>query len=158
MTQPNAGFLARGGNICLGAAGLAIHGTTTSTMLTANAFDFAIDGLLYTQPADVSLAFSASHTALGNSEVCIVVFACDAANAITQYQSTPRALADLTDSGGTYQWEWPTITAANVVPYAAVKVATGASATFTFATTDLDAAGITDTYYDLMFIPATRPA
>ena len=155
--QENLSWLTHGGTVFLGKAGLAIHGTTKSSMLTANAATYMIDGQAYAYSADTELQFDTTHTALGNSQVCVVVFGINAAGTLSQYQSTVRNTADIRANGGPYELDWPVIPNA-ICPYAAIKVETGASATFTFDTTDLDAAGITDTYYDLCLLPTTRAA
>ena len=53
--------------------------------------------------------------------------------------------AELGVIGGSLQWPGPS---EDKCPIGGFKVALNASTTFTGATTDLDAAGVTDTYYN----------
>lgn len=127
-------------NLCLSAAGVA-EGTNANTFKTSNAISYTIAGRAYYKAATDNLAFSAG-TALGASKVCAFFVLIDAAGTVTTEQSdivSPSPTGDVARA-----LEIPNPTDKAVV--GAIIVQTGSSAAFTPASTDLSAAGVTDTY------------
>ena len=146
----NLNNLIRGGNLCLAKAGLAIA-TTTTKIKTANAIDYAINGVLYTKAATDNIAMTAADAqAAGTS--CLYLVCIDKDGNVTTVKGDEVSTDDVTSGKSVLTWPQPTSN--DVVTIGAVRVDTSASVTFIAGTTALDAAGITDTYYDLFAIPA----
>ena len=128
-------------NLCLSAAGVA-EGTNANTFKLTNAISYTIAGRAYFKAANSdNLAFSAG-TALGASQVCAFFVLIDAAGTVTTEQSaivTPSPTGDVARA-----LEIPNPTDKAVV--GAIIVQTSSSGAFTPASTDLSAAGVTDTY------------
>lgn len=148
MDNRNASIF--GGNVGFSNAGLA-EGTNANTFKTAATYTYSVDGVFYSKAATDNLPFSAGHTALGNSEVCLFGVWVDAAGAITTSQGKIVSATAL--SNGTVALEMPDPVADKAL-VGLIRVETGASATFTPGSTDLGAAGITDTYYNTTVRPA----
>ena len=147
----NLNHLARGGNLCLGKAGLTIA-STASKIKTANAIDYAINGYLYSKAATDNIAMTAADEQTAGTS-CLYLVCIDSSGTVSTVKGDEVSATDLA-AGKPLTWPQPTSN--DVVAIGAVRVDTSASATFTAGTTDLSAAGITDTYYDLFAIPA-RP-
>lgn len=128
----------------LGAAGLA-EGTNANTFKTSNIVHFAINGRTYVKAATDNLALSAG-TALANHEQCVFFVWIDTAGTVTTTQSTiyPNTTSQSYVARGI---EWPQV--ANKACLGAIRVQCNGSSTFTPASTDLGAANVTDTYYDV---------
>ena len=126
-------------NCALNACGLA-EGTNAQTIQIAAAVHFAINGVIY----DKAITDNITMTACAEQAI----------STYCMYLVTLNASGTLKITKGT---ELATDTAvlpsrpANEAVIGAFKIATNGSTTFTSGTTDLGAAGITDTYYDLMF-------
>ena len=125
--------------------GMAI-GSTADEYKTAATANYTIDGVWYTKAATDDINFTAGHTALAASQKCLVAICLDAAGTFSSIQSSIVA-ASASDP------DWPTIPI-TVVCIGGIKIETGAT-TFTFDTTNLSAANVTDTYYDFNGLPPT---
>lgn len=126
-------------NCALGNAGWA-EGTNATTIKTVNAIDYCIDGVIFTKAATDNIAFTAT-AQQAVSTFCLYLFSIDSAGTVTVTKGTEL---------GTDTAVLPARPASSAV-IGAVKVATDGATTFTGGTTDLGAAGITDTYLNLMF-------
>lgn len=126
-------------------AGVA-EGTNANTFRIVNATNYSIAGLGYLKAATDNLAFTAGHTALGNSQRCAFFVCLDAAGNVTTIQGdivTPSPSGEVRRAA-----EIPNPTDRVVI--GAILVTTGSSATFTPGSTDLSAAGVTGTYYQFI--------
>lgn len=147
------------GTRCHGAAGFAIDGVNAENVETANAFDYSINGIMYSNAADAEIDISAEIASLpadladGNEQ--IYVFCIDSAGAYYVIAGDVVANADI--DAGTKNSHWPEGGGDDMCAFAAVKVKNASGADFILGTTALSAAGITDTYYDLAVIPANTP-
>jgi hypothetical protein len=126
-------------NGCFRAAGL-IEGTNANTIKITNDIDYAIDGVLYKKAAADNIAMTAA-AQQAISTYCMYLVTLDAAGTLTITKGTSVA----TDTA-----VLPALPASNGA-IGAFKIATDGSTTFTSGTTDLGAAGITETYYDLLW-------
>ena len=130
-------------NFCKTTA-LVDEGTNANTFKTTNAVSFSINGTAYYKAATDNLAFSAGHTALGNSQRCAFFICLDSSGNVTTLQSTivtPSPTGDQRKAA-----EIPNPTDKAVI--GALIVTTSSSATFTPGSTDLSAAGITFTKWN----------
>ena len=146
----NLNHLVRGGNLCLGKAGLTV-GTTSTKIKIATAIGYAINGVLYAKAITDNIALTAAD-AQAVSTSCLYLVCIDAAGTVSTVKGTEVLTADITSGKAVLTWPQPSSN--DVVAIGAVRVDTSASVTFIAGTTALDAAGITDTYYDLFAIPA----
>ena len=121
------------------AAGLA-EGTNANTIKFANAFSFSVAGQIYLKAITDNIAMTAA-AVQAISTFCMYLVTIDTAGTVTITKGTEL---------GTDTAVLPA-RPANQAVVAAFKIATDGATTFTSGTTDLGAAGITDTYYDLMF-------
>lgn len=125
---------------CFGPAGLA-EGTNANTLQVATAFNYRIGNLIYTKAITDNIAMTAL-AVQAVSTFCKYLVSINAAGTVTLTKGTEVA----TDAS-----VLPAVPASNcAVGY--INVATDGSTTFTSGTTDLGAAGITDTYVDLAFV------
>ena len=139
----NSGFTG-----CFSKAGLAVGSTSTGVAIaTPNGagVDFAIDGIAYHKADAGSVAISAT-SVQAVSTSCLYLVELDASGALSTKKGKEELTADLGVSA-TLQWPAPS---ADKCPIGGFKVALNASTTFTGGTTALDAAGVTDTYYDFL--------
>lgn len=129
-------------------AGLA-EGTNAATIKTAApngaGVDYAIDGIAY-HKADTDNIATGSAAQQAVSTTCLYLVQINAAGTISMKKGTEQLTAELGDN---LSVQWPDPDASNC-PLGGIKVATDDSTTFTLGTTDLGAAGITDTYYDFI--------
>jgi len=139
IEQVNSGFAS------LTAAGLA-EGTNSATFKTTNTLAFTNNGVFKSKGATDNLAFSTG-TALANSQACLFGVWINASGTVTTTQGPIVAAGD--------PCPVPTQTTANTTLVGLIKVTTSSSATFTPATTDLSATGITGAYYDCMVMPGS---
>ena len=139
----------RGATACYASAGLA-EGTNANTIKIAApngaGIAFAINGLGYHKADTDNIAMTA-HAVQAVSTKCLYLVQIDDAGTVSTVKGTAVLTADLTAGTAVLHWPMP---AADKCPIGAVKVETDASTTFTAATTDLGAAGITDTYYNFV--------
>jgi hypothetical protein len=139
IEQANSGFLS------LTAAGLA-EGTNSATFKTVNTLTFTNNGVFKSKAATDNLVFSAG-TALAASQACLFAVWINASGTVTTTQGPIVAADD--------PCPVPTQATANVTLVGLIKVTTSSAATFTPATTDLSATGITDVFYDCMDMPGS---
>ena len=126
------------GKHTFGAAGLA-EGTNANTIQAATAFDYCINGIIYTKAITDNIAMTAA--AVQNiSTHCMYLVSIDSAGVVT---TTKGVEAKTTED------IFLPSTPAGDCPLGAFKIVTDGSTTFTSGTTDLGAAGITDTFWDL---------
>jgi aminoglycoside phosphotransferase len=142
--QPSepAGFTA-----CFSRAGLG-EGTNAGTIVIAApngaGIDFAIHGIAY-HKADTDNISVTAHSAQAVSTKCLYLVQINSAGTVSTKKGDEVATTDLTAGIKALQWPKPD---ADCCPIGGYKVETDASTTFTNGTTDLGAAGITDTYYN----------
>ena len=77
--------------------GLVDEGTNANTFKTTQAVSHSLNGFGYYKAATDNLAFSAGHTALGNSQRCAFFICLDASGTVTTLQSqivTPSPTGD----------------------------------------------------------------
>ena len=128
------------GTMCLGKALLA-EGTNANTIKTTNAVDYSIGGRLYTKAATDNIAMTALAVQAALTD-CMYLVLIDSAGAVSLVKGV-----EVANGAGAYLPANPSPTTKAVM--GAFKIATAAATTFTSGTTDLSAAGITDTFYDL---------
>jgi hypothetical protein len=139
IEQANSGFAS------LTAAGLA-EGTNSATFKTVNTLTFTNNGVFKSLAATDNLVFSAG-TALAASQACLFGVWVNTSGTVTTTQGPIVASGD--------PCPVPTQATANVTLVGLIKVTTSSAATFTPATTDLGATGITDVFYDCMVMPGS---
>jgi hypothetical protein len=139
IEQANSGFAS------LTAAGLA-EGTNSATFKTVNTLTFTNNGVFKSLAATDNLVFSAG-TALAASQACLFAVWVNTSGTVTTTQGPIVAAGD--------PCPVPTQATANVTLVGLIKVTTSSAATFTPATTDLSASGITDVFYDCMVMPGS---
>ena len=144
-------------NRCFGKAGLAIHGANVENVQTVAAVDYSIAGVLYQLAITAEIDLSA----------CDFITETAGADTVSaQAKNTDRAYLLVLNAAGTVKVIQGTAVATagtcvvpgcpdGYAPLGVIKVANGNSATFTLGTTGLDAAGVTDTYYDVSLAPAS---
>lgn len=148
----NLNELARGGTICLSKAGLAIGSNKAKAQILSipNGIgaNYAIKGLLYhKEDTDDCILFTG--LAQADLTTCLYLVCLDAAGAVSVVQGTPVLSAALCAGNSVLHWPEPV---ADTCPIGAIKLAMSGGA-FTGATTKLDAASVTATYYDFCLIP-----
>ncbi len=142
----------RGGTRCLSKAGLA-EGSNAATIKTAApngaGTDFAIDGLLYHKADTDNIAMNAlaAQAALTKCLYCVQI---DSGGNVSLKKGDEELVADLAAGNKVLHWPLPDD---GKCALGYIKIETAAATTFTSGTTDLGAAGITDTYYDTMLTP-----
>lgn len=122
------------------------EGTNANTIKTTQPCSYSINGFGYFKAATDNVAFTAGHTALGNSQRCAFFICLDAAGNFSTIQGdivTPSPAGDQRRAA-----EVPNPTDRAVI--GALVVTTGAAATFTAGATDLSAAGVTFTKYNFV--------
>lgn len=137
----------RGATECFSRAGLAEGtGAATIQILAPNGagIDYAIDGLCYHKADTDNIALTAAAQQAVSTK-CLYLVQIDSAGTVSSKKGTEVPTADLTAGKAVLHWPEPD---ANKCPIGAIKVETDGSTTFTAGTTDLGAAGITDTYYN----------
>ena len=169
------------GNINLTKATFARDGTNARQVKTTSAITYINDGVLLSKAALATTSFSSGHVPVPNGYSCLFVFGLDAAGNVTSYQGRPFKAegakyrgattdvltqgannvtkvtvgADLVDFTSAFLPAIPS----NITPFGVVKVANASGADWTASTngangTALNAAGVTDTYYDVSGLPA----
>lgn len=135
----------------LGAAGLA-EGTNANTFKTSNILHYVINGRSYVKAATDNIAFAvessltSAFTALTAKQVCVFFFFIDSAGTITVSQTTPTYDSQ-SASYVSRAYDWPEV--ANKACIGALKLDCQNSATFTVNSTDLGAADVVDTFYNV---------
>lgn len=138
------------GTMCLGKAGLAEGTTTPATIKTTNAIDYTIGHKVYSKAATDNIAMTAAAQQAVSTQ-CVYLVSLDAAGAVTVTKGTEVA------ANGTLTLADMPETPDNQCVIGAFKIVTDGSTTFTSGTTDLGAAGITETYVDLARKPDSVP-
>lgn len=130
----------------LSAPVLAAKATADPDIKTTNNLHYTINNILYVKAAG-NIDVSAAHTAVEQAvdTYCAYLVQINAAGDITILKGTDAASAALALAA------LPTPTALNC-PFGIVVIFTDTAA-FTFGTTNTDAAGVTDTYYDITDLP-----
>lgn len=138
-----------GKTACYSKAGLA-EGTNANTIKTAApngaGIDYAIEGIAYHKADTDNIAMTA-HAVQAVSTSCLYLVQINAAGTVSTKKGNEVLTADITAGRKNLQWPVPD---ADNCPIGAVRVDTNSSTTFTAGSTDLGAAGITDTYYDFI--------
>jgi hypothetical protein len=152
----NLNEIPRGGTICLSKAGLGIGSTDKKTLsITAPngaGVDFAINGVLY-HKADAADALAI--TAATEQPVltkCIYMVLLNSSGTLSTVKGTEQLITDLT--AGTKVLDFPAPTKDTCcIGYFTISLAS--AATFTAATTALNAADVTAAYVDLVAVPVS---
>lgn len=160
--------LASGATLCLAAAGLA-EGTNANTIQTANSITYTIDGRFYSKSATDNIAISYSGPSVyqaaaggvqavnggftggvnGSTRMYLICLNTSGAVSIV-----PGQIVDSAElAAGRVALQFPDAPA-GVCPIGAMRIALTAGTAFTPGSTDLSASGVTDTFYDLMDVPA----
>lgn len=128
-------------NSCLKKAGLAIA-TTTTKLQIVNAIEYVINGVFYAKAATDNIDLTAADEQ-AISTFCKYLVSIDSAGTVSTTKGN-----DVSSAADT---KLPILPAdQSAIGY--IQVATDGVTTFTAGTTALDAAGITDTYVDLMAV------
>ena len=156
------------GNRCLSYATLAINAGSAATIKTTGTTTFSVDGILYTKAALSAQSFAITHDQFGrdvstlpslaayvqpaNTTVMYIV-ALNASGTVAVVQGGYAGQV-LNLEGGVYTCDgrMPDVPS-GYTAIGVVKIATGAT-TFTPATTALDAANVTATYYNVSVLPS----
>ncbi|NOQ36070.1 MAG: hypothetical protein GQ569_09265 [Methylococcaceae bacterium] len=150
----NMGYGNRSGSLVFGNAGIA-EGTNAATAQIATAFDFTINGMFYTKAITDNIALTATAQQAAET-TCLYALSIDAAGAVTTTKGVEVSTTEL--ANGQAGLTYPTTCPDDEAVFGVIKVATAAATTFTTGTTDLGAAGITDTYYNVSALPADNLA
>lgn len=144
------------GNVCIGKAGLDIDQTNAENVETNADVVYTIDGKYYAFATDAEIDISAepvidhlgetvTASALATGYTRVYALCLDASGNIAVVEGK-----DVANGGDAY---CPGVPPAWCV-FGAVKVVNASGSSFTFGTTDLSTSGVTDTYHDLMMVPA----
>jgi hypothetical protein len=128
------------GSMCLGKAGLA-EGTNANTIKTVTTVPYSINGRLYSKAATDNIAMNAL-AAQAALKDCMYLVLIDSAGTVSLAKGT-----EVANGAGAVLPANPAPTTRSVL--GAFKVATAAATTFTSGTTDLSAAGVVATFYDM---------
>ena len=147
----------RGGSGAQNNAGLGIGSTPAELSIAAPngaGVDYMIDGYSYHLADDATVAMTAMD-AQAVSTSCLYLVMLDSSGTLSTVKGTERLTADITS--GKYKLEFPQVDATTKCAIGGFRVDLNSSTTFTGATTDLDAAGVTDTYYNFGFGIPDKP-
>lgn len=139
----NSGFTGCITNAVVGIGSTSTQLSTASTLGAGS--DYAIHGIAYNFADDATFVMSAM-AVQAVSTSCLYLLQVNAAGTTSTKKGVERLTADLGDN---LSLQWPQPDADNC-PLGGFKVALNSSTTFTGATTDLAAAGVTDTYYSFI--------
>lgn len=148
----NLNELVRGGTFCTTKAGLAIGSTNAQLSIAAPngvGIDYAINGVLYHLADDATVAITAA-AAQPVLTKCIYLVLLDSAGTLTTVKGTEQLITDLTAGAKVLHFPTPTEDTC-CIGYFTISLAN--TATFTAATTDLDATDVTAAYVDLVAVP-----
>lgn len=145
------------GNMVTGKPVLAINGAGAATVKTTNAINYAIDGIAYSKAALAAQALAvipgaAAFSVQPVSTTVYYVLAVNNAGAIGVVQGTYVGQSLAVPGVGQGDGIVPDVPL-GWVPFGLIKITTNSSTTFTPATTALDAAGLTVSFYDLQVLP-----
>jgi hypothetical protein len=160
--------LAQGATLCLASAGLA-EGTNANTIQIAADITYTIDGKFYSKATTDNIAISYSGAAVYqaaaggvqavnggftggvNGSTRLYLITLDASGAVG---IVPGQIVDSAElAAGRVALQFPDAPA-GVCPIGAMRIALTAGTAFTPGSTDLSATGVTDTFYNLMDVPA----
>lgn len=144
----NAGFTG-----CVTKAGLGIAGTADRVKFTAPngaGTDYAINGIAYHKAdvdnVDTGVPVNTDISAVQSADTyCLYLLQLDSSGTLSTVKGEDVLTTDVL-KGKAVQWPMPT---ANRCPVGGVKVVTVA-VTFTLATTNFDASGVEETWYDFI--------
>ena len=139
IEQINSGF------VSLTSGALAL-GTNTGTFKTTVAVTYTNNGIFRSKAITDNLAFSAGHTALGNSQACLFGLFLDNSGNVTTSQGMIVAAGD--------PCPVPNAPASNLTPFGLIKVSTSSSQTFTPGTTVLGT-GNTAAFINIASMPGS---
>lgn len=148
----NLNDLVKGGTFCCSKAGLGVGGTATGVVIAAPngaGVDFCIEGIMYHKADAATVAITAA-AVQAVSTSCLYLVCLDSSGTLSTVKGTAVATSAVTAGDTMLKWPEPT---ADTCPIGGFRIDTNASTTFTAGTTELSAAGITDTYYDFSFMP-----
>lgn len=143
------------GNRCFTKAICAIGSNAAKIKTTTNTVQYCIDGQLYEKAATDDLFVFTDLTIQPVSTTCFYALCLDASGAASIVNGEPVLTALIT--AGTAVALFPKVPS-TVCVVGGVKVITDSTHTFTPATTELSAAGITDEYYNFSCIPTAGKA
>jgi len=150
-----SGEMIRGGTLCLSKAGLKIGNSDTKDVDIAApngaGVDFCINGINYHKADAADIAITAGDVVAALYSVILLV-CLDSSGTLSTVRGDEVLTADITSGKEPLTWPQPVD---DTCPIGAVRVDVATGYTFTPGTTDFDAAGITDTYYDLFAVPDT---
>lgn len=126
-------------------AAVLAEGTAANTFKTTATFTYTNDGVFKSKAATDNLPFSSGHAAVPPSSICVFGVWVDAAGAVT---TTQGVIVSSDNVRGPMPPVKPEHTLVGLI-----KVLTDSATTFTPNTTDLGAAGVTDTYFDCSVLP-----
>lgn len=144
----------RGGNICTVKAGLVIGDGAKTGPAIGTAIMYGIDGIGYTKAAAATVLPLSVATVQAVSTKRLYLMVVDASGTVTSVAG--RAVSTTALANGSDALEWPECPS-DKAPFGAVKIETDSTHTFTPGTTALDAAGITETYYDIVGGVPSKP-
>ena len=138
IEQINSGFMS------LTAAGLA-EGTNANTYKTTATLAYTSNGVFKSKGATDNVAMTSTAGTVPPSSAALYAVWIDASGTFSNSRGPVVASGD--------PCPVPTAPANNLTLVGLIKVVTDASTTFTPGSTDLGAAGVTDTYYDCSVMP-----
>lgn len=138
IEQINSGF------VSLTSAGLA-EGTNANTYKTASTLTYTINGVFKSKSGTDNIAMTSTAGTVPPSSAALYAVWIDTDGNFSNTRGPVVASGD--------PCPMPTQTTANVALVGLIKVVTDASTTFTPGSTDLGAAGVTDTYYNCSVMP-----
>lgn len=137
------------GNVVHDNPGFSID-TNSNDVETDNAFSYTIASLMFSNAADAAIDISAEIADLpddlADENTAIYVFSIDDAGAYTVQAGVAVSNADIADGSKLAAWPEPID---GSVAFGAVKVKNATGSAFVLGTTAFDAAGVTDTFYNL---------
>ena len=128
-------------NGCFSSGGLA-EGTNAGTMQIARAINYTIDGQMYNKAVTDNIAMTAQ-TAQADNTYRRYLVEINSSGTVSTLAGTAASTAAAA--------KWPARSSSGKAVIGGVLIATSGG-TFTMGTTDLSAAGITDTWYDFGFL------
>lgn len=156
------------GNFCAASAGLAIHGTNTENVLTANAVSVSINGVLRVHAADAEIDLSAEFRLVKTSApeaVEVWALAAAAAGYATLADGYANRYLIVVDASGGYGIiegvavagttlpDYPDTPPDSWCPIGCINIVNASGSGFDLGTTALSA--VTDTYENLSHVPSS---
>lgn len=140
IEQINSGFMS------LSAAGLA-EGTNANTYKTTNTLTYTSNGVFKSKGATDNIAMTSTAGTVPPSSAALYGVWIDGSGNLSNSRGPVVDAAD--------PCPVPSAPAANLTLVGLIKVVTNSSTTFTPGSTDLGAAGVTDTYFDCSLMPGS---